>query len=178
MLMMRVPENREVFGCLIERYEAKIRRYVKRIMPGLGEDVDDVLQNIFLNVYVNARGFDTTLSFSSWLYRIAHNEAVTWLRKKRTRPHTVDLGDDDLHTFRESIEESAMEQSQVITTDEVSRVLALMPEKYRSVLVLRYLEGKSYQDISDILTVPDGTVATLIHRAKQAFSNIYRTHHE
>ena len=175
---MRVPENREIFGCLIERYEAKIRRYVKRVMPGLGDDVDDVLQNIFLNVYVNVRGFDTTLSFSSWLYRIAHNEAVTWLRKKQTRPRTVELGDDDLHTFRESMEESFMQQSQVVTNDEVSRALAAMPEKYRTVLVLRYLEGKSYQDISDILTIPDGTVATLIHRAKQAFSNIYHAHHE
>ena len=176
--MMRLPEEREVFGCLIERYEEKLRRYLKRIMPGLGNDIDDVLQEVFIKTYVNARGFDPSLKFSSWVYRIAHNEAVSWLRKKKVRPDTVELGEDDFETFAASVELARDTSEQHTAKDEVARVLAGMPEKYRTVLVLKFLEGKSYEEMSDILTVPPGTVATLIHRAKKKFISVYHTHHE
>jgi len=176
-LMTRVADDREVFGCLIERYEEKLRRYVRRLMPGVGDDADDLLQDIFIKVYVNARGFDTSLSFSSWVYRIAHNEAVSWLRKRKARPDTVELGEDEFKTFVESIEDSSVREDAVLTKDAVSRTLAEMDEKYRVVLTLKFLEGKSYEEIGDILTVPGGTVATLVHRAKKQFMSIYTDHH-
>ncbi len=175
--MARVPEEREVFGCLIQRYEDKLRRYLRRLMPGLGEEADDVLQEVFLKAYVNARGFDANLSFSSWIYRIAHNEAVSWLRKKKARPETVELGEDEFQTFVTSLAEATEEEERTYVKDTVIRVLAVLPEKYRAVLVLRFLEGRTYEDIGDILQVPGGTVATLLHRAKKNFMSIYQTHH-
>lgn len=177
-IIARVPTERDVFGYIIERYEAPLRRYLRRLMPGLREDADDLLQDIFVKVYINARGFDTSLKFSSWIYRIAHNEAVSWLRKKKVRPDTVELGDDDFMTFVESAELSRDTHEARLAKDEVSRVLVEMSDKYRTVLVLRFLEGKSYEEIGDILTVPGGTVATLIHRAKKEFSTMYHTHHD
>ncbi|MBP9760499.1 MAG: RNA polymerase sigma factor [Candidatus Pacebacteria bacterium] len=176
-LIVRVPTDREVFGCLIERYEDKLRRYVRRLMPGLGEDTDDLLQEIFIKVYVHARGFDSSLKFSSWVYRIAHNEAVSWLRKRKARPQVVELGEDEFKTFIESIEDSSVREDTVLLKDAVARTLAEMDEKYRTVLVLKFLEGKSYEEIGDILTVPGGTVATLVHRAKKQFMSIYQDHH-
>ncbi len=174
----RVAEERELFGCIIERYEEKLRRYLKRLMPGIGDEADDVLQEIFIKVYVNARGFDQGLKFSSWVYRIAHNEAVSWLRKKKARPDTVDLGEDEFMTFVQSSEMAHDVHEQRLAKDDVVRTLAQMSEKYRDVLVLRFLEGKSYDEIGDILEVPGGTVATLIHRAKRSFSSIYDEQHE
>lgn len=174
-LLLRVVDDRAVFSCLIERYEAKLRRYLFRLMPGLGEEADDVLQDVFLKVYVNARGFDPALSFSSWIYRIAHNEAVSWLRKKKARPETVELGDDDFQTFVASVEEDRGTREQALTQDAVARTLAAMKEKYRTVLVLKFLEQKSYEEISDILRVPMGTVATLVHRAKKEFTGVYES---
>ncbi len=176
-LLERSGEEREVFGYLIERYESRLRRYLKRLMPGLGSDADDVLQEIFIKAYVNMRSFDTSMSFSSWIYRIAHNEAVSWLRKKKARPETIDLGEDDLRTFASSMQDSLLSTQQHYSKDAVHRALAVMPEKYRSVLVLRFLEGRSYEEMGDILAVPGGTVATLVHRAKKMFSDTY-THHE
>ena len=176
--MVRIATEREVFGCIIERYEDKLRRYLFRLMPGLGGDVDDVLQDIFMKVYVNAKGFDGSLKFSSWIYRIAHNEAVSWLRKKKTRPDTVELGEDDFQTFAESMEGALVDREGELVYDEVTRILSKMREKYRTVLVLKFLEGKNYEEISDILRVPGGTVATLIHRAKKDFIAMYHTHHE
>lgn len=175
--MTMVPTDREVFGCIIERYEGKLRRYVRRLMPGLGDEVDDLVQDIFLKVYINVRGFDTSLTFSSWVYRIAHNEAVSWLRKRKARPETVDLGEDECATFVASAELAGDRREARLAKDEVERVLARMGERYRTVLVLRFLEGKSYGEIGDILAVPQGTVATLIHRAKKEFSSIYAQHH-
>jgi RNA polymerase sigma-70 factor (ECF subfamily) len=175
-LMALLPDKKEVLGILIERYDARLRRYLKRLMPGIGHDLDDVLQEVFIKVYVNARSFDTALSFSSWLYRIAHNEAVSWLRKRSVRPTTQTLSDDEVELLTTALEQGEDEKHQGLVKDEVERTLASLPEKYRTVLVLQFLEGKSYRDMSDILSVPEGTVATLVHRAKKQFISIY-THH-
>jgi RNA polymerase sigma-70 factor (ECF subfamily) len=175
-IMQRVTDERELFGVLVERYEAKLRRYLRRLMPGLGEETDDLLQDIFIKVYVNAHGFDPALSVNSWLYRIAHNEAVSWLRKKKARPETVELGEEEFQTFTHAIDLGHDLHEEKLTADAVARVLGKMEERYRTVLVLKFLEGKTYEELSDILTVPEGTVATLVHRAKKKFSSIYLQH--
>lgn len=176
-LLARVPDEREIFALFVDRYEEKLRRYVRRIMPSVQEETDDLLQEIFIKVYVNARGFDPSLSVNSWVYRIAHNETVSWLRKKKARPQLVDLGQDECHTFLQGAAIAQDIHEATLARDEVSRALADMPEKYRTVLVLRFLEGKTYNEIADILTVPSGTVATLVHRAKKAFSSIAGKNH-
>ena len=177
-IVVYVIENHEIFACLVDRYEAKLRRYLRRLMPGIQEEIDDVLQEIFIKAYVNVHGFDERLKFSSWIYRIAHNEAVSWLRKKKSRPKLTELGEDDFKTFNESIDISMILHERKLTKDEVSRTLRLLRPRYRSVLILKYLEGRSYEEMSDILSVPSGTVAILIHRAKKEFNNLYQKQYE
>ncbi len=161
-------KQKEYFADLMERYEAKLLRYINRLGVSRTEDREDILQEIFIKVYRNLHAFDQKLSFSSWIYRIAHNETMSWFRKRRVRPeHTlVDDGDavlnmissdertDDVHQHRE-------------TEDVVRRALDALPEKYRTALLLRFFEEKSYEEIADIIEVPVGTVATLVHRGKQ-----------
>jgi RNA polymerase sigma-70 factor (ECF subfamily) len=173
-IMQRVAQEPELFVFIVDRYEAKLRRYVTRLMPGLREETDDVLQEVFLNAYVSAYGYDSSLPFSSWLYRIAHNSAVSWLRKKSARPETVDLGEDECLTFLASMEESSEKKEVHLSKDAVSRTLALLPEKHRTPLVLRFLEEKTYEEMSDILRVPVNTVGTLVFRAKRAFADMYQ----
>ncbi len=175
-LMERVVRDRDVFSVLVARYEEKLRRYLARLMPGVGDDMDDLLQNVFLKVYVNARGFDTALSFNSWIYRIAHNEAVSWLRRKTARGAVAPLSEDESETFFESARLAAQTGEARLVRDEVARVLGAMNERYRTVLVLRFLEEKTYAEIADILEVPEGTVATLLHRAKVEFTRIHERH--
>ncbi len=177
-IMIGVSADPELFGVLIERYEVKLTRYLLRIMPGLREEVDDLLQEVFIKAYVHVNGFDPKQKFSSWIYRIAHNEAVSWLRKKKARPELIELGEEDFQTFSQSIEDAFDEKETVFAKDEVARIIGEMEERYRSVLVLKFLEGRNYDEISDILEVPTGTVATLIHRAKKQFSSLYHKHHE
>ena len=78
-------ENQQYFELLVDRYEKKLRRYIKRITYVTSEDQEDMLQNIFLKVYINLNGFNTDLSFNSWIYRIAHNEIIDWSRREKIK---------------------------------------------------------------------------------------------
>lgn len=157
------------FGHIVLRYEDKLSRYIRRLGIGNEDDRKDVLQNIFIKVYRNLQGFDQSFSFSSWIYRIAHNEAISWYRKSHVRPegHLVNESDDIL-ALVSSEEDSAEKQfDQGINAEEVNRALKEIDGRYRDALILRFFEHQEYEAISDILKIPPGTVGTLIHRGKQ-----------
>lgn len=160
----------DIFGLLIKRYEEKLTRYLARLGLSLREDREDVLQNAFLKAYRNLNSFDPTLSFSSWMYRITHNEAMSFFRARSARP-SVTLGEDGERLLAEIKDETAdasLSAELRLSSHELSRALAELPEKYRDVLALRFFEERSYTEMSDILELPVGTVSTLIHRAKRA----------
>lgn len=162
-------KDKQLFGILIERYEAKLTRYIARLGVKNPEDQLDVMQDIFLKIYKNLNGFDTKLSFSSWAYRIAHNEAISWYRKKNVRPegHMV-VESDEIVSLLSSKEISAEVQvDHQINAKEVTAALSKVEDKYRQVLILRFFEHKEYDEISDILKIPVGSVGTLLHRGKK-----------
>lgn len=168
-----VLKEQNFFGHIIERYEAKLDRYIRRLGVHDVEDRADVLQDVFIKVYRNLNGFDQSLSFSSWIYRIAHNEAVSWYRKRSVRPegHLVSQGEDVLGILSGDEDDSEKLFDESVNAEEVERALAEVDQKYKDVLVLRYFEHKEYGEISDILKIPTGSVGTLIHRGKQQLQN-------
>jgi len=164
-----VRKNKECYVCLMERYENKIMRYVRRISGVRDEIAEDILQDIFLKVYVNLNYFNSDLKFSSWIYRIAHNEVINyWRKNKKNKPASVSM---DYHELLKNIlkDENNTEEAiyQGIINENLQKALNRMDKKYKNVLILGYLEGKSYQEIADILNKPIGTVGTLISRAKK-----------
>ncbi len=82
-------KDRHAFSEIVHRYEAAIRRYVKRLGCKNENDVDDVLQEIFIKVFINLNDYDPNLKFSSWLYRIAHNETISFFRKRNVQPKRI-----------------------------------------------------------------------------------------
>ncbi len=161
--------DKAFFAHIVFRYEDKLSRYVHRLGIQNQEDRQDVLQDIFVKVYKNLNSFDTSLSFSSWIYRIAHNEAISAYRKKNVRPegHLVDEGEKHL-LLQMTVEDDAEVQFDTVrNADAIGMALDSLPEKYRSVLMLRYFEHKEYDEISDILKIPIGSVGTLIYRGKK-----------
>lgn len=169
-LVVLVLENPDAYAFLIERYEEKLARYVLRISGGSKEDVEDTLQDVFISAYKNLNDFDQELKFSSWVYRIAHNKVISHFRKVTARPKTVTYeGDSQLLNILASNEDLAKELERKYTGEEVRSILSGMDERYKEVLVLKFLEEKDYKEISDILEKPMGTVATLINRAKKQF---------
>ncbi|NCN11842.1 RNA polymerase sigma factor [Candidatus Kaiserbacteria bacterium] len=168
-LVQLTLSDKEYFGVLVDRYEAKLTRYIARLGIRQLEDQQDVLQEIFLKAYRNLNGFDTSLRFSSWIYRITHNEAISWYRKQNVRPEGHLIGDsDELLMLLKSKEESVDEQfDKMINVKELNKALEKIDEKYREVIILRFFEDKEYEEISDILEIPVGSVGTLLHRGKK-----------
>ncbi len=166
----RALEDKELFAILIERYAAKLTRYLARLGVSVPEDREDILQNAFLNAYRNMNSFDPALSFSSWMYRIVHNEAMSFFRRKKARPTVVLAPEDEplLYAIQDDNADTSAHAERRLSSAELARALTTLPQKYRDILALRFFEERSYEEISDILEMPIGTVSTMIHRAKRA----------
>lgn len=164
------------FGILVVRYEARLRRYIARLGRFSSEDIEDLLQNIFIKVYQNLNAFDSSLKFSSWIYRIAHNEAISFFRHAHVRPHghLVDASEEIIGMLM-----SDTDLEKEIEANDAERILTEaideLPVKYREVVILYYFEHKRYEDISDILRIPQGTVAVRLNRAKEKLKAIMST---
>jgi len=167
-------KNEDCFYFLIKRYEIKLIRYIKQITIVCQEEAEDICQEIFIKVYRNLNDFDQKLLFSSWIYRIAHNEVINHYRKNKLLSKTISL--DIVNSSGNSLASLLYDPLDIHEkytskkkAETVRKTLAILPEKYREILVLRYLEDKSYKEIGDILRKPKGSVATLIKRAKSKF---------
>lgn len=161
-------ENEDYFYCIITRYEGYLLHYIRRISSSSLEDAEDILQEVFMSVYQNLNDFDESLKFSSWIYRIAHNKTVSAWRKMKSRPKSISTDEDsDLFNFIASDEDILRDLEKKCDAKKLRLVLNKIDEKYRDVLVLKFLEDKDYKEISDILKKPMGTVATLMNRAKK-----------
>lgn len=176
-LVKRALAESEEFGRLIEKYQEPMRRYVRRIARPTPDELDILLQDIFIKVYENLNDFDQDLPFSSWIYRIAHNEAIDHLRRGKRFGASLDSPayDSENLTLAETMPDGTDIASETDMQYQKKAIEALLDElepKYRSVLVLKFLEERGYEEISDILRKPPGTVATLIHRAKKEFRRL------
>lgn len=169
-LVILILENQGYFTYLIERYERKLLAYILRISNVSHQEAEDVLQDVFIKVYQNLNDFDPDLKFSSWIYRITHNEVISNYRKRRSRDKdlSIDIDDADLENFASDLD-ITQELDDKFLRANIFKVLDKLDIKYREVLVLKFLEEKNYREISDIIKKPMGTVATLINRAKKAF---------
>ncbi|MDD3006493.1 MAG: sigma-70 family RNA polymerase sigma factor [Candidatus Pacebacteria bacterium] len=168
-LVAMALENQDYFAYIVERYEKKLLSYVIRISGLSREDAEDVLQDTFVKIYINLNSFDNKLKFSSWVYRITHNEVINNYRKKKARPEkAMDLDDEFLNNLASDMRTDGHADIQYLK-ENVEKVMEKMEPKYREVLVLRFWEDKDYNEISDILKKPMGTVATLLSRAKANF---------
>ena len=167
-LVVLTLQNRECFACIINRYENKLLRYMKRISNMPEEELQDILQETFIKAYYNLNNFDSDLKFSSWVYRIAHNSIIDAHRKNKIRPqgNLVDIEDNLLQNIA-SDTNVLKEVDQKYIRKNIEDALENMEQKYREVLVLKFFEEKDYKEISDILKKPMGTVATLLNRAKK-----------
>ena len=169
-IVRRALSDKEAFAHLIERYEAKLLRYLERLGVLVREDREDILQNAFVKAYRNLNSFDPTLAFSSWLYRIAHNEAMSFFRAKRARPQVIlsEEGEALITELRDDVADASAVAELRLSREELGKAFAKLEPRYRDVLTLRFFEERSYAEMSDILEVPVGTVSTLLYRAKRA----------
>lgn len=159
----------EMFEKIIERYQGKLFFYILRL-TGDREEAKDLLQDVFIKTYRNISSFDTERKFSSWIYRIAHNEAINYLKRKSLKRF---ISWEDVSSSKDKIEMSNGEENAHEIWERkddikgVNEAIDKLPPKYKQVLHLKYFSDKSYDEISDILEKPINTVGTLISRAKK-----------
>lgn len=158
-------KDKELFSEVIKRYEKKLLRYADYLLSD-EHDAADVVQNTFIKTYINLNGFNENKKFSSWIYRIAHNEAMNLVNKKRKQ---VKIGSDfEIDSGIDLEDEIILKE----LNSQTRNCLKQMPVLYSEPLVLYYLEEKSYEEISDVLRIPIGTVGTRINRAKAIMKKI------
>jgi RNA polymerase sigma-70 factor (ECF subfamily) len=152
-------KDKENYAEIINRYKNKLIRYAL-YLTGDDDKAADVVQESFIKAYVNLNGFDIKKKFSSWIYRIVHNEAMNVLNKdKKQLPLKEGVDFDSGINLEDNFVKKELQTK-------AQDCLKRLPVLYREPLTLYFLEEKSYEEISDILRMPVGTVGTRINRAK------------
>ena len=158
--------DRDAYGELMRRYEGKPARYGRQFLQS-HDQIEDGVQEAFIRAYQNMHGFDATLRFSPWLYRIAHNVFANMLRtRSRSRVFAMDLDALVPHAAYEDPAERERDVADMRRAIEAG-MEHLRPD-YREILVLYYTEDLSYQEIADVLRIPVGTVGVRLSRARAA----------
>jgi len=157
----------EKYEEIVTRYQAKLSRYIKKL-TNRSDDVDDVLQEVFIKAYKNLRHFNQKMKFSSWIYRIAHNESInliksSWVQKITSLDPFFNLG--QKNQIEDQIDNRQLQKK-------LANCLKDLELKYKEPLVLFYFEEKSYEEISDILRIPVKTVGVLIYRGRQKIKKL------
>jgi len=160
-------EEKEAYREVVERYQGKLLRYVGSLV-GNEDKAEDIIQEAFIKAYINLRSFNAKRKFSSWIYRIAHNEAINYI-KKYGRETRLDERQAEKLVGKSNVERE-LERKEAVKM--LGKCLDKLPVKYKSVLVLYYLEDYSYEEISDILRIPTGTVGTRLNRGKKILTKV------
>ncbi len=157
----------DAYAEIVKRYDKPLLRYARYLL-GNEEDAMDAVQEGFVAAYKYLNGFNTSMKFSSWLYRIVHNQAMNVLRKRKNTISTDEIPEIVAAKINH---EEAIEKREI--KQRLDMQMAKLPTKYRVVLTLYYIEEKSYQEISDIVRLPINTVATHLSRAKAQLKQMY-----
>ncbi len=157
--------DQELYAVIIDRYQKKLIRYAYNLIKNEDKAVD-IVQESFIKAFVNLNNFNIEKKFSSWIYRIVHNQAINLAKKYQKEIRLLENWDfkSDDNT------ESDFEEKE--RKEEVEKCLKDIPLLYSEPLSLYYIDEKSYEEISEILRIPMGTVATRINRAKKIMKNI------
>ena len=150
------------FGQLMHRYAGAVYNLAYRML-GDAQDAEDASQEIFLRAYTRLTSFDPTRRFSTWLLSIASNYCIDRLRRRRFAWLTLDDVAFSLPSYERSPERSALDREE---RDRVQAALRRLPDHYRLVLVLRYWQEMSYNEIAQVTGLTESALKTRLHRAR------------
>lgn len=175
-LVARVQQgDKQAFDLLVLKYQRKIQRLLSRMLRDQS-DIDDVMQEAFIKAYRALPQFRGDSAFYTWLYRIAINTARNWMSSQGRRPSSPGLNQtEDGETFDEidnltdnNTPESVLASHEIAST--VNSAIEQLPEELRCAIVLREIDGLSYEEIAETMDCPIGTVRSRIFRAREAIA--------
>ncbi|HSO58413.1 MAG TPA: RNA polymerase sigma factor SigW [Paenisporosarcina sp.] len=164
--------DQNAFAEIVELFQDKLYRICYRML-GNQHEAEDIAQEAFVRAFINIHTFDTNRKFSTWLYRIGTNLCIDRIRKKKP-DYFLDAevaGTEGLNMYSQIASKDELPEQEVLKMEMQDRVqyeISRLPDKYRAVIVLKYMEDLPLQEISEILEMPLGTVKTRIHRGREA----------
>ncbi len=169
------------FRVLIERYHDDLLRFLTRFM-GSRQAAEDVFQETFLQIHQSAESFDTSRRFKPWLFTIAANKGRDLHRKTARRPAlglSAEIGEQGTARFVDLMEIDVPDPSDRLDAEErdrlVQQAIGQLTDAQREILLLAYFQKLSYQQVSDLLEIPLGTVKSRLHGAVAAFARAFKT---
>ena len=171
-LIQRFIEGDEsTFRTLVQRHKDKIRNIIYLTLNS-SDSVDDIAQDVLITTYKNLKSFRFESQFSTWLYRITVNKCKDHLRKVKIRSIFTPIkdGDDD------PVYVPSMEHKDI--SEIVNNAISKLPEKLRLPLLLKDIEGLSYQEISEAVSCEIGTVKSRIFRAREGLRELLKPYEE
>lgn len=179
MLVERVQRgDRSAFDMLVRKYQHKIIKLISRYVHDSTEALD-VAQEAFIKAYRAIPGFRGDSAFYTWLYRIAINTAKNHLVAESRRPldHGVDLQDPEQYDMQARLRDMDTPE-RLLLTEEIQRTVEAaieqLPEDLRTAIILREIDGMSYEEIAQAMSCPVGTVRSRIFRAREAIDGKLR----
>ncbi len=160
----------EAFELVVERYSQKVFHLAFGMLRNETQ-AEDLAQEVLVKVWKALPGYTGEASLSTWIYAITRNTCLTELKKRSRRP-TVSLHDPEFEPALQSLPALQTAEPEAGLEMDVAGMLEQLPEKYRQVITLFYLEQKSYEDVSSLLGLPMGTVKTFLYRAKRELLKI------
>ncbi|MDE2234623.1 MAG: RNA polymerase sigma factor RpoE [Gammaproteobacteria bacterium] len=176
MLVERVQRgDRAAFDALVRKYQHKIIKLVSRYVHDASEALD-VSQEAFIKAYRAIPGFRGESAFYTWLYRIAINTAKNYLvaEARRGLDHGVDINDPEQPDLQMRLKDMDTPERLLLTQeiqDTVEHAIEDLPEDLRTAIILREIEGMSYEEIAQSMSCPVGTVRSRIFRAREAIDS-------
>lgn len=156
---------------LMAKYHDAIHNFIYRMVHDR-QQVEDLTQEAFIKAFSSLRNFNEEFAFSTWLYKIATNNCIDYIRKKKLQMYSIDKPIESKDSdFSFELPDDSYEADQELISDQrtimLRRAIDRLPEKYRRVIYLRHVEEKSYEEIAAQLELPIGTVKAHIFRARE-----------
>jgi RNA polymerase sigma-70 factor (ECF subfamily) len=166
-----IDGDESAFAVLVQRHKEKVRNIIYLTMSS-SNSVDDIAQDVFLTVYRNLKNFRFESQFTTWLYRITVNKCKDYMRKIKIRNIFTPLKEAEEKTGDSTAPES------IDISGIVQKAIGKLPEKLRVPLLLKDIEGMSYQEIAETVECEIGTVKSRIFRAREGLKNILKPYEE
>ena len=170
-LLRDIRTREKGFRILVLQYQERLYWHIRRIVK-THEDANDVIQNVFIKTYRSIDNFKGDSKLYTWLYRIATNESLTFLKKQQRRT-TEAFDNPDLNFSERLTADTPIEGKEVQTL--LQKAIETLPEKQRLVFNMRYFENLSYQSISEILGTSKGALKASYHHAAKKIEAYVRT---
>ena len=165
--------DRAAFGPLVSRYQGRLFGYLERRV-GSASEAADLVQETFVKAFRNLGSYDRNRPFAPWIYRIARNNAVDYMRAQRVNPARPSIGSqqgEDHGDFLERVHDPsanpARDAQERAARVRIQQALQTLDSKYREPLSLFHFEGMQYDEIAAILRIPLGTVMTRLYRGRK-----------